>query len=250
MITCRLSHLASAISNRTARICIFVLYLQPFITIAPADTLVVPGEAASRFGDTYSDPLFLVRPKFFQVYGAQEFVSAGAGPLLISEMAFRLDPADAGSLNVILPSLSIRATTYAGAISTVSMATMTSLNYTTVLETSNLPLRAKPTVPSNFAIVLRFGTPYIYYPENGELVLEFNAGLAGGFIQSIDAQHSTDGVVLRTDGGLHPVIDPIIAVTQFTYSTIPEPVPSAIAFLGSGIFALASLTYGKDFKCR
>ncbi len=209
--------------------------LQTFLVIALGDTLIVPGGAVSGFGDTYSDPLFDTEPNVVQIYGSQEFAAAGSGPLLISGIAFRLDPAEAGSMNVILPTLFIRASTYSGSLGAASFSEINRLPYTVVFDSSNIPLQAKPTNPNNFSVQLPFQTPFLYDPAKGALALNFYGGLGGGFIQSVDAQHSGDSLILRHLPDGHTALDPILTVTKFTYTTVPEPNSLVILALGCGL---------------
>ncbi len=209
-----------------------------------AATLVVPPGASEKFGDTYADPFFFAAPPaVVQVYGSSEFASASSDVITITAMSFRLDPADAGSLNVLVPRLVVFMASYSGPLSAITRFGLADLQYRVVMDKS-VQFKAAPTTPNNFAITLSLDTPYIYDRRLGHLVVDFRpSGSPTGYsFQAIDAQTSQDSVLVRNESPGHTVLEEKAIVTKFSYTEVPEPSPLRVLCIGLTIASLGGFS--------
>src|SRR4029079_10229977 len=90
-------------------------FILPRAVRSQTDTLVVPQEAAQRFGNG-SGELFGPYSSVWQIYGASEFASASSDLLLVTEVAFRMDETQQHAFQPNLDYLRINMARYTGSV--------------------------------------------------------------------------------------------------------------------------------------
>jgi hypothetical protein len=204
---------------------------------ASAATIVVPNSAAtedaSAFVDGGAGPV-----RFMQIYDASQF-AALSQPFLITEIAFRPDatPGPTGPRTV---TMQLFASTTSRSVAELSSTFAENIGPdnallfegTQIWSTASLP---GPGNTKQFDILQPLTTPFLYDPQAGNLVLDFQLS-------------SNSGPLIRRDAAFpHPAINIVVGpgaattgnvlgfgyVTQFTVEPVPEPSAAVLAGIGA-----------------
>lgn len=229
-----------------------------FLSFAAAGSIVVsPGVNSSIEGDSNNSfpfnlaSLGMYTMRYQQVYNSTEFASLG-GPAIITQIAFRPDFETGSAFSSTLNNVQISLSTTLFDASTIGQTFADNLGADdTVVFNGALSLSSSftgpPAGPKNFDIVINLTAPFVYNPENGNLLLDVR-NFAGGSTTSFDSHHLPvsqrvlSGIVTDTagssggDSGL---------VTQFSFTPVPEPRVSS--FLLLGFLALVARRKGSVF---
>lgn len=217
------------------------LFTVLFASVALADVIVVPNNLSSAEGNTSNfGPFFDTSVRYQQVYSASQFPSTG--PLSITQIAFRPDASvTSSSLFLFFNSVRIDLSTTSstpGALSTVFANNVGADNMTVfnspVFVTSSV---AGPAAgPKNFTVIFNV-SPFTYDPSLGNLLLDMRAVESGGGISApFDAQLNspfTAHVDASGVGSTSGSVLPIGVVTQFQFTSVPEP--STLLLNGAGV---------------
>jgi hypothetical protein len=120
------------------------------------------------------------------------------------------------------------------------LADLNSLPNSVVVFDHPVQLSVRNASGPGFDIFFTLDHPFLYNRTQGDLVLQFVSHQGSGVLAGVDAQFGPAGALYyyQTDGTLKAVGQTI--VTQFTYSTIPEPSPFALATVGLMAAALVA----------
>jgi hypothetical protein len=217
-------------------------------------TIVVPNSLANVEGNTgnYS-PFGASRTadsdeRYQQIYDASEFP---ASELLISEIRFRPNstPEGGSAFSGTLADVQI-------SFSTTSRNLVDGLSRTfaenvgldaTVIHTGPLSLSSAFTgnFPKDFDIVIPFTTPFFFNPAAGNLLLDVRVNSFGpqwpeNFFADAEfgpgnGDTRIDTILLGVDLPTAPYGDAMRLITQFTFTTVPEPSSVVLGALGSAL---------------
>jgi hypothetical protein len=205
--------------------------------VVPNDLAVVAGYYPGDIGEKHATRQ--------TIYAESQFIAAGPGPLKILGLAYR--SASPSVQNVIVPQISITlSTTARGLINQGSLDKNRGLDAMLVYNHQKVELTARPAgalATPPFDIVFNFTRPFIYDPASGrQLVVDFYQTDASSDLRVDSILYPGGvGIPLRTftDVGLFG-IPPITTngglVTEFIYTTVPEP--AAVTLFIAGIALL------------
>jgi hypothetical protein len=186
--------------------------------------------------------------RYQQVYDASDFASSG--PILITQIAFRPDAFVGRAFMSILPDIQINLSTISLGPDGLSLvfANNVGLDDTIVLARGPLSLSSNFTGPQggplDFDVVITLTTPFFYNPAAGNLLMDVR-NFGGGMTTVLDAQDTTGDSISRvfttisSPGGVDSPnaghSDSAGAVTQFTYTSVPEPGAGGLLLVGGGL---------------
>jgi hypothetical protein len=210
--------------------------------------VVVPNGLTIRQGDTGNlFPLFSAKPiRYQQVYDRKQFVRFASGGELIESIAFRAH-APGIPFSGFVPQLQVNLSTTSKTPDDLSstFAHNVGADDTQVFSgslTVSVNNSSSPTAVNSFDIVIKFGTPFLYNPARGNLLVEIR-NLQGGteippLDQEIDATNAGGDAVSRAynygdanaaaagQSGATAENDTLGLVTEFGTMMKPAPGPS------------------------
>jgi hypothetical protein len=223
-----------------------------FVTIPTAGPIVVPNNLSTTQGDTGNlFPLFSTKPiRYQQVFAKTQFSRFAAGGEMINSIAFRAHtPGIPFSASV--PQLEVRLSTTPKNPDSLSSTFADNIGPDDAQVFSG-PLAvavnnsSSASAVNTFDIVIRFTTPFLYNPANGNLLVEIR-NLQGGtevptLDQEMDATNVSGDPVSRVfnygdanasaagQSGTAPEKDTVGLVTQFgtTVNAAPPPGPTPV----------------------
>jgi len=225
-------------------------------TCARAGIVVVPSALASVEGNTNNgfpfnlDNFSVTSQRYQQVYASSQFP---AGPLLITQIAFRPSAGAGAAFSSTLPNIRIDLSTTSAAPDALSTtyASNVGADDATVFNGA-LSLSSAFTGPGAgpkaFDIVISLTTPFTYNPGTGNLLLDVrNSG--AGLTTQFDADNTFGSItsrVFNTDvNGATGTADSTGLVTQFTFGSgspvVPEP--HSVVLLVSGLVGLLGVSH-------
>ncbi len=209
---------------------------------ARAASVVVPNSSTAAEGnDSNLGPFFNNSVRYQQVYSASQFPST-AGPLEITQIAFRPDGSVTDpSLIIIFNSVQIDLSTTRSTPTTLSttFAGNVGADDKTVFNSSVFQhdsVTGPAGGPKDFTAVFSL-SPFIYNPSAGNLLLDVRAIESGGGISAPFDAETNNPFTAHVDA---PDISAASGspfatglVTQFQYTPIPEPSTLLLASLGA-----------------
>jgi hypothetical protein len=209
-------------------------------SFAGADAIVVPNTLATVEGnDSNFGPFFNNSVRYQQVYSASQF-SSSAGPLQITEIAFRPDGSVTDpTLFLRFDSVEIDLSTTSRTAATLStdFASNAGADIMTVFNSFvflNAPITGPPGGPKDFTVVFHLN-PFTYDPAAGNLLLDVRAFESGGGISAPFDAATNDPFTAHVDASSIGAVSGDVfntgLVTQFQFTQVPEP--STFLLLGS-----------------
>jgi hypothetical protein len=233
-------------SQRAARVLGVAAVLCAPCLFAPAtwaaeQTVVAPPQYANREGEGQLGDVFdhvRSRIRYQQVYDAPAFQAVATDIINITGIRFRMNGIASGSFDVVVPKIEIRLSTSPN--DSAGLSTIFSNNVgpdlLVVYPEASLRLQGQGLgqSPNPFNVEIRFEQSFWYDPRAGHLLLEilkpgdgvlmpmFDLGFNGvGYAMGI--YDSPTAALVRHPDGL---------VTQFIYTTVPEPQSWALGTVG------------------
>jgi hypothetical protein len=195
-----------------------------------AEDVVVPADRATQAGNSFLGGPFTAQGTVNQVYGSKIFL----GPVLINGIAFRMDETSpSGSMEAIIPRVTVRMSTYFGTIDTYRPGGYDQnkgVDDTTTFDAPVHWITSESGMPPNsFDLKLQFSTPFYYDPSKGDLIMNFTtAGLFGSSIRADYHGHGDPTIGWTVSG-----VVPANLVTQFDVTSVPEPAFGWLFALGT-----------------
>jgi hypothetical protein len=226
-----------------------------------ADTIVVPQSFTSVEGPSNNtwpfyrtnlgSPDTVLPMRYQQVYAAAEFAPLSS-PIQITQIAFRPQTANGvGPFSQSLPGVQIDLSTTTRIADGLNQtfAANTGADDITVFPMGPLTISSAYTGPAvgpkDFDIVINLNSPFIYNPANGNLLLDIrvSGGGTAGIPFDATAITNSDGLSRRwaadaeeTQGLLS---DSQGLITQFGFTTVPEPSAFSLIAIGTALVAFA-----------
>lgn len=227
---------------------------------ALASSIVVPNAQATSVGNAL-DSVGAPDPdvRFQELFGSGQFLSLVNGPILIDQFAFRLAPGT-GGINVSLANVDLFMSTSqrfpnlnggAAALMSSTFADNVGPDNTLVyhgpVHFSSPGCPVNGTTPCAFDLVLTLQHPFLYDPNQGRLLMDFSvSGISGqtayfdsmdfagfptpyGSIASVSAPLGSTSGHFGADGD----------ITQFRFTSVPEPATMTLLVVGLGAAAAA-----------
>jgi hypothetical protein len=228
-----------------------VLALVPIaLIISPirASLLVLPNAQASALGNDSSGSLAgsFASGEFEDIWASSQFPSV-PGDLLITSFAFRLKPGT-GSISATAASFDVHLSTTTVTTSTMSttFAANRGTDYTDVASGGPGALWSSPgcsaalsTCP--FDIVFTLGTPFLYDPTKGNLLIDFVfLGYSGTGTGQFDVENFFTPGQAVSELTAFPVaatgsLEYSDSITQLGFTSVPEPASYALMLSGLGV---------------
>jgi hypothetical protein len=149
-----------------------------FAARGQTNTIIIPKEVENRFGNLWESAFAVGRDYMEQIYAASEFNEIAAVPILIIELAFRVDNLQTEKV-VTWPSIKLDMDVFPGSMAEIVDRKSGVEDYpnstTTVFEQSNFSFAAKAGDGSSFELRFPLQTPFLYDPRLGQLVLSIHA---------------------------------------------------------------------------
>jgi hypothetical protein len=214
-----------------------------------AAVITVPNQFVAQEGNSNNAVPFTFSSRYQQVYANSAFSSI-VGPELITEILFRPDAQFGAAFSATIPNIIISLSTTQFAPDGLSPVFANNIGPdNTVAYSGPLTLSSMFTGPSggpkNFDIAITLQSPFIYNPTQGNLLLDVKDFTNNFFVIPVfDAEDVVGDSISRIwndidvnadvgffgNGNPNDFANSLGLVTQFVFSSIPEP--SSLALLG------------------
>jgi hypothetical protein len=234
---------------KSAQCVLALLPLALMISPVRANLLVLPNAQTSALGDDNSGSIAgsIASLEAQDIWDSSQFP---AGDLLISSLAFRLKPGT-GSINSTITSFDLHMSTTTATTSTMSttFATNRGADYTLVGSGGAGTLWSSPgcsaaSITCPFDITFTLGTPFLYDPSKGNLLIDFEFfGYVGTGTGVFDVEnfsapgHAVSELISKTAGLATGSLEYSDSITQLGYTPVPEPASFALMLGGLGVLA-------------
>lgn len=199
------------------------------------NTLVIPREGKTAFGNVYGDPFFL-NFNVQQVYASTEFSDAPADVLTITEIAFRAEETQQ-AIESTIDRLLLRMNVFPGSMEEVVEGKSGLIPpLARVFDAEGVRLVARPGSLEAFDLRFKLDPPFVYDRRLGQLVLLFSpagsdisgrAGSVDGHLMGEDGSPSFQrGALIVPQRIGEPFVSGVVLVTQFTYKFIRAAISS------------------------
>jgi len=169
--------------------CLMLLFLTLCAARGQTNTLILPKEARTVYGERFANLTPNEGGPIQQIYAASEFSEIESTSIWITGIALRFDEPKA-SVDTKLTYLLMEMGVFEGTMDRVSFDREVNLqNSQVVFDQINFPfVAAQSSGPSDFTVKLPFKAPFLYERSRGQLVLQLQGGrVTSGGEQSYDA---------------------------------------------------------------